>query len=176
MLIAVRRVLLRKSDFMFVAGQFSCRNRESLRGQLCQGELTGGRGLLGKSKQRWKVLKAGSQRVRLADMRCCSRSQPSPQTVLELQRPGAELFLLEASIGIFCVTHKGLWGVAVTLAPGWGCDAWPRQPVLRLRGIPTQGSAKSQAAHGPSSWFLKVALGYAHMASTHIPFSLVLCK
>ena len=36
--------LLRKSDFMFVAGQFPCRNRETFRGQLCAGELTGGGG------------------------------------------------------------------------------------------------------------------------------------
>lgn len=41
--------LLRKSDFMFVAGQFPCRNRETFRGQLCAGELTGGGGPEGDS-------------------------------------------------------------------------------------------------------------------------------
>lgn len=43
--------LLRKSDFMFVAGQFPCRNRETFRGQSCAGELTGEgalRGIVGR--------------------------------------------------------------------------------------------------------------------------------
>lgn len=49
-------VLLRKSDFMFVAGQFPCRNRETFRGQLCARGIERGGGpgeerLEGREKQ-----------------------------------------------------------------------------------------------------------------------------
>lgn len=111
-------VLLRKSDFMFVAGQFPCRNRETFRGQLCARGIDGWEGALGEECLEGRE-KPGSCRGRSYNMRHVQQwSQPSPQTVLEPRGP-AELFLLEASTCAFCRPALAP-GRAVTLAPGWG--------------------------------------------------------
>ena len=120
-------VLFRKSDFMFVAGQFPCRSRETFRGQLCARGIDRGRGPWG------RVLRgkgeAGPGRGEAATWGMCS-SGPS--------RPHRPFWSREARQSCFCLRPARALS-ADQRWPRGGLWCWPRQPVLRLRGIPTQG-------------------------------------